>query len=135
MRSIRSTDRSIISQGGRPVQDNFQDHQSQLDVGDVCDLFSFTNLFFNLLEDRRKSFLPRLHRPIFRVLKMSNYTAACIIKAVSQLLPNYESYTWDAKTRKLLSYQMVISGKIQYFRTFFSEAYSLKEFRNFSMHG
>ena len=41
MRSIRSTDCSVISQGGRPVQDNFQDHQSQLDVGDVCDLFSF----------------------------------------------------------------------------------------------
>ena len=63
-------------------------------------------------EDRKKSFLPRLHRPIFRVLKISNYTAACIIKAVSQLLPNYESRTWDAKTRKLLSYQIVISGKI-----------------------
>ena len=26
--------------GGRPVQDSFQDHQSQLDVGDVCNLFS-----------------------------------------------------------------------------------------------
>ena len=50
------------------------------------------------------------------------------------LLPNYESRTWDAKTRKLLSYQIVISGKIQYFRTFFSEAYSLKEFCHFSMH-
>ena len=59
---------------------------------------------------------------------MSNYTAACIIKALSRLLPKYESRTWDAKTRKLLSYQIVISGKIQYFQTFFSEAYSLKEF-------
>ena len=47
---------------------------------------------------------------------------------------NYESRTWDAKTRKLLSYQIVISGKIQYFRTFFSKAYSLKEFCHFSMH-
>ena len=73
-------------------------------------------------------------QPIFRVLKMSNYAAACIIKALSQLLPNYESRTWDAKTRKLLSYQIVISGKIQYFRTFFSEEYSLKEFCHFSMH-
>ena len=91
-------------------------------------------LFYNLFEDRKKLFLPRLHRPIFRVLKMSNYTAACIIKALSQLLPNYESHTWDAKTRKLLSYQIVISGKIQYFRTFFSEEYSLKEFCHFSMH-
>ena len=73
-----------------------------------------------------------LHRPIFRVFKMSNHTAACIIKALSQLLPSYESRTWDAKTRrKLLSYQI---GKIQYFRTFFSEAYSLKEFCHFSMH-
>ena len=36
--------------------------------------------------------------------------------------------------RKLLSYQIVISGKIQYFRTFYSEAYSLKEFCHFSMH-
>ena len=132
MRSIRSTDCSVISQGGRPVQDSFQDHQSQLDVGDVCDLFSLQ--FVRVEEDRKKSFLPRLHRPIFRVLKMSNYTAACIIKAVSQLLPNYESRTWDAKTRKLLSYQIVILGKIQYFRTFFSEAYSLKEFCHFSMH-
>ena len=34
-------------------------------------------------------------------------------------LPNYESRTWDAKTRKLLSYQIVISGKIQHFRTLF----------------
>ena len=81
-----------------------------------------------MFEDIKKSFLPRLHRNIFCVLKMSNYTAACIIKALSQLLPKYESCTWNAKTRKLLSYQIVISGKIQYFRTFFSEAYSLKEF-------
>ena len=41
MRSMRSTDCSVISEGGRPVQDTFQDHQSQFDVGDVCDLFSF----------------------------------------------------------------------------------------------
>ena len=90
--------------------------------------------FVPVEEDRKKSFLPRLHFPIFRVFKMSNYTAACIIKVVSQLLPNYESRTWDVKTIKLLSYQIVISGKIQYFRTFFSEAYSLKEFCHFHIH-
>ena len=32
------------------------------------------------------------------------------------------------------SYQIVISGKIQYFRTFSLEAYSLKEFCHFRMH-
>ena len=30
IRSIQSTDCSVISEGGRAVQDNFQDHQSQL---------------------------------------------------------------------------------------------------------
>ena len=72
MRSIRSTDCSVVSQGGRPVQDNFQDHQSQLDVGGVCDLFSFTIYFTICSRTERSHFLPRLHRPIFRLLKMSN---------------------------------------------------------------
>ena len=53
-RSIRSTDCSVISQGGRPVQDNFQDHQSQLDVGDVCDLFSFT-IYFTICSRTERS--------------------------------------------------------------------------------
>ena len=100
----------------------------------ICFRLQFLLQFVRVEEDRKKSFLPRLHRLIFRVLKMSNYTAACIIKAVSQLLPNYESRTRDVKTRKLLSYQIVISGKIQYFRTFSLEAYSLKEFCHFRMH-
>ena len=52
MRSIRSTDCSVISQGGIPVQDSFEDHQSQLDVGDVCDLFSFT-ISFTICSSRR----------------------------------------------------------------------------------
>ena len=84
--------------------------------------------FVPVEEDRKRSFLPRLHWPIFCVLKMSNFTAACIIEAVSQLLPNYKYRTWDAKTRKLLSYQIVISGKIRY-----NISYSLKEFCNFCM--
>ena len=53
MRSIRSTDCSVISEGGRPVQDNFQDHQSQLDVGDVCDLFSFT-IYFTIVRGQKE---------------------------------------------------------------------------------
>ena len=52
IRSIRSTDCSVISQGRRPVQDSFQDHQSQLDVGDVCDLFSFV-IYFTICSRRR----------------------------------------------------------------------------------
>ena len=109
-------------------------HNWMLGISVICFHLQFILQFVRAEEDRKKSFFPRLHRPIFRVLKMSNYTSACIIKAVSQLLPNYESHTWDAKTRKLLSYHIVISGKIQYFRTFFSEAYSLKELCHFSMH-
>ena len=112
IRSIRSTDCSVISEG--------KACSGQLSGPSVtvgcwgCMWFVFVyNLFYNLFEDRKKSFLPRLHRPIFCVLKMSNYTAAYIIKALSQLLPKYESRTWDAKTRKLLSYQIVISGKIR----------------------
>ena len=81
----------------------------------ICFRLQFILQFVRVEEDRKKSFLPRLHRPIFRVLKISNYTAACIIKAVSQLLSNYEPRTWDAKTGKLLNYQIVISGGIQYF--------------------
>ena len=134
MRSIRSTDCSVISEGRRPVQDNFQDHQSQLDVGDVCDLFSFTIYFTICSRTERSHFCQDCTGLFFCVLKMSNYTTAYIIKALSQLLPKYESCTWDAKTRKLLNYQIVISGEIQYFQTFFSEAYNLKEFRHFSMH-
>ena len=72
--------------------------------------------FVPIEEDRRRSFLPRLHWPIFCVLRCQT-TAACIIEAVSQLLPNNESRTWDAKTRKLLRNKIVISGEIQYFRT------------------
>ena len=83
----------------------------------ICFLLQFLIQFVSIEEDRKKSFLPRLHWPIFCVFKMSNYTAACIIEAVSQLLPNYESRKWDAKPRKLLSYQIVISRKIQYFQT------------------
>ena len=43
--------------GGRPVQDSFQDHQSQLDVGDVCNLFSlqFILQFVRAEEDRKRS--------------------------------------------------------------------------------
>ena len=90
----RSTDRSVISQGGRPIQD----HQSQLDVGGVCDLFSFT-IYFTICSSRRgqkEVIFAKTAQAYFCVLKMSNYTAACIMKAVSQLLPNYESRTWDA---------------------------------------
>ena len=103
-------------------------HSWMLGMYVICFRLQFILQFVRVEEDRKKLFLSRLHRPIFHVLKMSNYTAACIIKAVSQLLPNYESRTWDAKMRKLLSYQIVISGKIHYFQIFFSEAYSLKEF-------
>ena len=92
-------------------------HSWMLGMSVICFQQQFLSQFVPVEEDRKRSFLPRLHRPIFCVLKMSNYTAACIIEAVSQLLPNYESRTWDVKTRKLLSYQIVISGKIQYFRT------------------
>ena len=92
-------------------------HSWMLEMSVICFHLQFLVQFVRIEEDRKRSFLPRLHWPIFCVLKMSNYTAACIIKAVSQLLPNYESRTWDAKTRRLLSYQIVISGKIQYFRT------------------
>ena len=136
MRPIRSTDCSVISQGGRPVRTAFRtiSHSQMLGMSVICFHLQFLLQFVPVEEDRKRSFLPRLHWPIFRVLKMSNYTAACIIKAVSQLLPNYESRTWDAKTRKLLSYQIVISGKIQYFRTFFLEVYSLKKFCHFHMH-
>ena len=109
-------------------------HSWMLGMSVICFRLQFLLQFVPVEEDRKRSFLPRIHWPIFRVLNMSNYTAACIIKAVSQLLPNYESRTWDAKTRKLLSYQIVISGKIQCFRTFFAEAYSLKEFCHFRMH-
>ena len=106
-------------------------HSWMLGMSVICFHLQFILQF---VRGQKEVIFAKLHMPIFRVLKMSNYTAACIIKAVSQLLPNYESRTWDAKTRKLLSYQIVISGKIQYFRTFFSEAYSLKEFCHFSMH-
>ena len=136
MRSIRSTDCSVISQSGRPVQDSFQDHQSQLDVGNVCDLFSFT-IYFTVCSSRRgqkEVIFAKTAEAYFSCAQDVKLYSCLIIKAVSQLLPNYESSTWDAKTRKLLSYQIVISGKIQYFQTFFSEAYSLKEFCHFSMH-
>ena len=109
-------------------------HSCMLGMSMICFHLQFLLQFVRVEEDRKKSFLPRLHRPIFRELKMSNYTAVCIIKAMSQSLPNYESRRWHAKTRKLLSYQIVISGKIQYFQTFLLEAYSLKEFCHFRMH-
>ena len=118
------------------IQDSFQDHQSQLDVGDVCDLFSFT-IYCTICSSRRgqkEVIFAKTAQAYLSCAQDVKLTAACIIKAVSQLLPNYESRTWDAKTRKLLSYQIVISGEIQYFRTYFSEAYSLKEFCHFSMH-
>ena len=127
MQSIRSTDCSVISEGGRPVQDNFQDHQSQLMLGMYVICFRL-QFIIQFVQGQKEVIFAETAQVYFCVLKMSHYTAACIIKALSQLLPKYESRTWDAKTRKLLSYQIVISGKIQYFRTFFSEAYSLKEF-------
>ena len=94
-------------------------HSWMLGMSVICFHLQFLLQFVPVEEDRKRSFLPRLHWPIFRVLKMSNYTAVCIIEAVSQLLPSYESRTWDEKTRKLFSYQIVISGTIQHFRTFF----------------
>ena len=81
----------------------------------ICFHLQFLIQIVPIEEDRKRSFLPpRLHWPIF-VCSRCQTAAACIIEAVSELLPNYESRTWDAKTRKLLSYQIVISGKIQYF--------------------
>ena len=133
MRSIRSTD-SVISQGGRPVQDNFQDHQSQLDVGDVCDLFSFAIYFTICWRTERSHFCQDCTGLFFVCSRCQTIQLPASSKSVSQLPPNYESRTSDMKTRKLLSYQIVISGKILYFRTSFSEAYSLKEFCDFSMH-
>ena len=134
-RSIRSTNCSVISQGGRPVQDSFQDHQSQLDVGDVCDLFSFT-IYFTICSSRRGQ-----KDVIFAKTAQTYFSCAQDVKLYCLHHQSSESTSaqlWvshmDAKTRKLLSYQIVISGKIQYFRTFFSEAYSLKEFCHFSMH-
>ena len=123
IRSIRSTDCSVIPKAEGLFRTAFRtiSHSWMLGMSVIC-FRSQILLQLIICSSRRgqkEVILPRLHRPIFRVLKMSNYTAACIIKAVSRLLPNYESRTWDAKTRKLLSYQIVISGKIQYFRTFF----------------
>ena len=84
MRSIRSTDCSIISQCRRPVQDSFQDHQSQLDVGNVCNLFLLTiscTICFSR-RGQKEAIFTKTALAYFCVLKMSNYTAACIIKAV-----------------------------------------------------
>ena len=105
----------FISQRGRPVFRTIS-HNWMLGMSVICFCLQFFIRLVPIEEDRKKSFLPRLHWPIY-VCSRCQTAAACIIEAVSQLLPNYESRTWDAKTRKLLSYQIVISGKIKYFRT------------------
>ena len=134
MRSIRSTDCSVISQGEDLFRTTFRtiSHSWMLGMSVICFRLQFILQF---VRGQKEVIFAKNAQAYFSCAQdVKLYSCLHHQSSESELLPNYESRTWDAKTRKLLSYRIVISGKIQYSRTFFSEAYSLKEFCHFSMH-
>ena len=89
-----------------------------VDVGNVCDLFSFT-ISYTICSSRRgqkETIFAKTALAYFLCVQDLKLQLPALSKqlAVKSTSPNYE---WDAKTKKGLSYQTVISGKMQYFRT------------------